>query len=93
MSSFHKFKEMGQSLLKKIKKSLPKGNPEAPPASKFHNPRGFRGMDTQQELKEFQQKQRPTKPQASPEDLSQVLEDVLKKPSDSDPGLFPGKKK
>ncbi len=64
-----------------------------PIPSKFMNPLGFKGMDTQKELKDFQNKQQPSKVQARDDDLSKVLDDVLDKPSEPDQGLYSGKKK
>lgn len=93
MSTLKKIKEMGQNFLQKIKKSLPQPSPASRPPSKFYNPRAFTGVDTQQELKDFQQKQKPTQPQVSEQDLSEVLNDVLSKPERSQSGLSPGKKK
>lgn len=97
MKIFHKLLillyKMIKKWLEKIKTYIQK--PDLPPtkASKFMNPIGFRGMDTQQELKDFQNKQKPTRPQAADVDLSKVLDDVLDKPSSPDQGLYSGKKK
>lgn len=79
--------------LDKLKTWLQKNEKKPHFDSKFMNSKGFTGMDTQKELKEFQHKQKPTKPQAADEDLSQVLNDVLQKPGGPDQGLYPGKKK
>lgn len=64
-----------------------------PTPSKFMNPLGFKGMDTQKELNDFQNKQQPTKVQARDDDLSKVLDDALQNPTEPDQGLYSGKKK
>lgn len=87
------FKKTWKKILARLKKALESKNRDSAPPSKFHQARGFTGMDTQKELKDFQHKQQPTKPQVSEEDLSKVLEDVLQKPGGPDQGLYPGKKK
>lgn len=90
-----KFLEKLKVLFEKIKVIWKKEAPHASEDSKFIRGKGsFRGMDTQNELKEFQSKQQPSRPQATADDLSQVLDDVLRKPSGSpDQGLYSGKKK
>ncbi len=88
------WKLLQDSLIRKFKKwkNSPKDEDRMP--SKFNSGRGgFVGMDTQKELKNFQSKPQPSKPQASEQHLSDVLDDVLKKPSNPDQGLYSGKKK
>lgn len=89
-----KWKSILDIISPKFKKWIKSHKEETRMPSKFNNGRGgFVGMDTQKELKDFQSKTQPTKPQASEEDLSKVLEDVLDKPSVPDQGLYSGKKK
>ncbi len=89
-----KWKSFQERFGPKFKKWVNSHKEETRTPSKFNNGRGgFVGMDTQKELKDFQSKTQPTKPQASAEDLSKVLEDVLDRPSSPDQGLYSGKKK
>ncbi len=85
--------KQGRPFLEQLKQLISSRGEEGRVPSKFNNGRGgFVGMDTQKELKDFQSKQKPTRPQASEEDLSKVLEDVLQKPAGEDKGLYAGKK-